>query len=224
MVNRCFRRVIRVTRVIMGIGLTGVALGLSACSSMGGGLGLGLLSSSGGSISMVSTTQATRLDASFRTAVYRYQDENTADLYFSDLTTEQLEAIASGRSRAEVAPEGGQILHIHLFLTPSAGRTPIEFTASNVTLTHIILSGDAVGVYGGGGFLLPSRTFAVEPGRDRFGGDMRNATVRFLGSTEGYSDQIGSASLDGNLNARLDPETASRIGSLMSSLTRRALR
>lgn len=218
MVNRCL------CRVIAGIGLTGVVMATTACSSVGGGLGLGLLSGSGGSMNMVSTTEATRLDASFRTAVYRYQDENTADLYFSDLTTEQLEAIASGRSRSEVAPEGGQILHIHLFLTPSAGRTPIEFTASNVTLTHIILSGEAVGVYGGGGFLLPSRTFAIEPGRDRFGGDMRNATVRFLGGTDGFTDQIGSAALDGDLNARLDPDAATRIGTLMASLSRHALR
>jgi len=218
MVNQCLRR------LSVAMGLFAMAMGTSGCSPAGGGLGLGLFSGSGGSISMVSTTEATRLDASFRTAVYRYQDENTADLYFSDLTMEQLEAIASGRSRSEVAPEGGQILHIHLFLTPRAGRTPIEFTASNVTLTHIVLSADAVGVYGGGGFLLPSRTFAVEPGRDRFGGDMRNATVRFLGSSDGFADQIGSGSLNGSLSARLDPQSASRIASLMSSLTRHALR
>jgi len=223
MVKHCVRGRRLATAAVSAILLSG---GLGGCSGGGGGfgLGLGLLSSGSGSVNIVSTSEATRLSASFRTAVYRYQDRNTADLYFSDLSMEQLEAIASGADRSETAPDGGQILHIHLFLTPRAGRTPIEFSASNVTLTHIVLSGDAVGVYGGGGFLLPSRAFTVEPGGNRFGGDMRGATLRFLSGTEGFADRIGSGVLDGTLSARLDPESAATIGSLMASLNRLASR
>ncbi len=212
--------------VVKATVLTLFSLLLTGCSGSGGGfgLGLGLLSGGSASVDIVSTSEATRLSASFRTAVYRYQDRNTADLYFSDLSMEQIEAIAAGGDRSEIAPEGGQLLHIHLFLTPRAGRTPIEFSASNVTLTHIVLAGDAVGVYGGGGFLLPSRTFTVEPGGDRFGGEVRGATVRFLNGTEGFTDRISSGVLDGSLSARLDPQGATRLGSLMSSLNRVASR
>lgn len=211
----------------IGAWIAGAAVLLSAlggCGGAGGGFGLGFFLGGSGSVSVVSTAQPTRLDASFRTAVYSYEDGNTADLYFSDLTMEEIEAIASGTPRSEVAPEGAQILHLHLFLTPRAGRTPIEFSASNVTLTHLVIAGEVLGVYGGGGFLLPSRTFAVEPGGGKFGGTMRDATVRFIDGTEGFDDRIGSGVMDGTLSARLDPEAARSIAAVLDALTRAATR
>ncbi|MFG0292111.1 MAG: hypothetical protein ACF8MJ_03040 [Phycisphaerales bacterium JB050] len=193
-----------------------VALTLPGC---GGG---GMLTGGPGSLRIVSTTQPTRLDASFRTAVYAYSDENTADLYFTDLTPEQLQALATGQSVGATAPDGAQLLHVHLFLTPRAGRTPIEFTASNVTLTHYVLVGEEVGVYGGGGFLLPSRMFTREPGNDRFGGQMREATLRFLNGTSGFEDRLGSTTVDGTVNATLDPEGARQMATVISQLSRAA--
>lgn len=197
------------------------ASALSGCSGRGG-LGLGMFSGGTGNATIVSTTESTRLDVSFQTAVYTFVDENTADLYFTDLTSQQLDAIIGGENRSEVAPDGAQILHVHMFLTPRAGRTPIEFSASNVTLSHYVLAGDAIGVYGGGGFMLPSRVFTREPGSDRFGGQMREATVRFLASTPGFKDRIGSGVLDGTVSARLDPEMSRRFSRLLSALSRAA--
>lgn len=208
------------TKTLRALGLSLLAMSVSGCGGASS-LGLGMLGGGPGSIQIVSTTQQTRLDASFRNAVYTYADENTADLYFTDLTTEQIDAIASGQSLASAAPDGAQLLHIHLFLTPRAGRTPIDFTASNVTLTHYVLAGDEIGVYGGGGFLLPSRVFTREPGNERFGGQMRDATLRFLSGTPGFQDQLGSTSVDGTVNASLDPERAQRMTAVIDFLSRK---
>lgn len=194
---------------------------LSGCSA-DGGLSLGAMGSGPGSFSIVSASRSTRLDAAFTTAVYSYTDENTADLYLTDLDSTQIQAILAGQDRSEVAPEGAQLLHIHLFLTPRAGRTPIDFTASNTTLTHIVLAGDAVGIYGGGGFLLPSRVFTREPGADRFGGQIRDATLRFLTGTPGFEDRISTATVDGSTSARLDPAGARQLAALAEALSRDA--
>lgn len=205
----------------LGVMLASSCIGLAGCAG-GGALGLGMFSGGAGDATIISTAESTRLDASFRTAVYTFVDENTADLFFTDLSSEQLDAIIAGEDRSEVAPDGAQILHVHLFLTPRAGRTPIEFSASNVTLSHYVLAGDAIGIYGGGGFLLPSRVFTREPGADRFGGQMREATVRFLTATPGFNDRIGSGVLNGTLNARLDPEMSERFSRLLSAFSRAA--
>lgn len=191
---------------------------MQGCS--GGGIGLSMFSGATGSTTIRSTVESTRLDASYQIAVYTYEDTNTADLYFTDLTPEQFDALLAGAKRSEVAPDGGQILHIHMFLTPKAGRTPIEFSASNVTLSHYVLAGDAIGVYGGGGFLLPSRVFTREPGGGRFGGRMSEATVRFLSATPGFKDRIESGVLDAKLNARLDHDRSEQFNRLLSEYSR----
>jgi len=178
--------------------------------------------SGGGDVSVVSTTQNTRLDFNFRTTAYSYLDENTADLYFTDLSVDQIEAILAGQPRNQIAPEGAQLLHVHLFLVPRAGRTPIDFAASNITMTHIVLSGEGIGVYGGGGFLLPSRLFALEPGGSRFGGTMRDATLRFVTGSRGFTDRIDSGVIGGSLSARLDPPLARQINALIDELIRAA--
>lgn len=208
-----------VASVLLGLACASVVL--PGCSG-GSALGLGMFPSAAGDVTIVSTIEQTRLDASFRTAVYTYEDENTADLFLTDLTPEQIDAIIAGEARSEVAPQGAQILHLHMFLTPRAGRTPIEFSASNVTLSHYVLAGDAIGVYGGGGFLLPSRVFTREPGADSFGGQMRDATVRFLHATPGFNDRIGSGVLSGSVSARLDPQASQRISRLLSAFSRAA--
>ncbi|MEM9082000.1 MAG: hypothetical protein AAGB34_00275, partial [Planctomycetota bacterium] len=62
--------------------------------------------------------------------VYAYRDANTADIISSSWTVEELREYAeTGRLRP------GSMLHIHYFLTPAAGQTPIDFTANNVTIS-----------------------------------------------------------------------------------------
>lgn len=194
------------------------------CGGRSAALGLGALGGSGSDITIASTTQNTRLDARFRTAAYSYIDQNTADLFFTDLTMEQVQAILDGQPRDQVAPEGAQLLHIHMFLLPRAGRTPIDFAASNITITHAVIAGQGVGIYGGGGFLLPGRVISMKPGEDRFGGIIRGATLRFVKGSPNFVDRIDSAVLDGSLNAKLHPNRAQTLATLLDRLARIAER
>ncbi|MBL8745493.1 MAG: hypothetical protein JNK58_03960 [Phycisphaerae bacterium] len=147
-----------------------------------------------------------------RTAVYRFVDQNTADVYLSDFPpntiVDRLTAIEG---------EPGTIVHIHVFLAPQAGKTPIDFTASNAALKCIVLSGRSMGVYGGGGFVLPASTL----GDISFGARVREATVRLVSSREGFADRLGNGWVEGNIEARRDDELA---GEISSGLTRLLLR
>src|SRR5688572_17653484 len=46
----------------------------------------------------------------------------------------------------------GQILHVELLWRPKPGATPVESTATNATVRHVIFSNGEVGIYGGAGF------------------------------------------------------------------------
>ena len=104
-------------------------------------------------IKLTSPLTGATLSPNLTTRVYSYADENTVDIYLSDLTPEQLGLpIDPDPANRPV----GQIVHIHMFIRPSPGKTPIEPQASNCSIRHLILAPGATGLYGGGGFLLPS--------------------------------------------------------------------
>ena len=138
----------------------------------------------------------------FPTRVFVSDGVNTADLYLTDLEEDVLD------DPARLAASTGQILHVHMFLRPKPGSTPIEETAITVTARYIVLSDGRAGVYAGGGFLLPSGG----PGSSRFGGWMSDATLRIVGKTEGFEDLIRSGVLDLRERGRNDPETSALIG------------
>ncbi|MFN7022530.1 MAG: hypothetical protein ACK4WH_14550, partial [Phycisphaerales bacterium] len=152
------------------------------------------------------------------TTLYGRIDSNTADLYFSDLPEDRL---IDPREPLGGAP--GSLLHIHYFLNPAAGKTPIDDTACNVTIKHYVLAGvDAsgspvFGVYGGGGFLLPSG----QPGSNVFGGSMREGTHRLLHATPGFTDALGPSELSGKMLAVRDDDAADLIGRKIRVLMRR---
>lgn len=170
-----------------------------ACVSCGGGTSALRLQSEQGTIEPV-----------IRTAVYRRADANTADIYLSDIPPEAIvERLAAGRGG-----EAGTVIHLHIFLAPKAGRTPIDFTASNTTATCVILTGGPIGVYGGGGFLLPSARI----GDGRFTGRIRDATLRLVESDAGFDDRLGLPWLSGTINARRDDPLASLISQHLTRL------
>ncbi|MCA9292946.1 MAG: hypothetical protein KDA20_03945 [Phycisphaerales bacterium] len=136
-----------------------------------------------------------RLSVPQTTAVFR-ESEGVIDLIVTDLTAEQLRQLAS--DAPDFAPTG-VIIHAHMFLKPHAGRTPISFTASNAAFSMLVLAGPDAGIYGGGGFLLPS---AMTPAS--FSARTREATLRLVGQTGGFIDQIGSGELRGSIRARAD--------------------
>lgn len=147
-----------------------------------------------------------------QTAVYRFIDQNTADVYLSDFPPD---SIVDRLANVEGAP--GTVVHLHVFLAPQAGKTPIDFTASNAAFTCIVMSGSSMGVYGGGGFVLPSSQL----GDALLDARVRQATVRLVEGRNGFADRLGNAWVEGNIEARRDDELA---GNISAELTRLLLR
>lgn len=131
---------------------------------------------------------------------YRSENPSSADIYFSDIPLGQLAAADSLEGLS------GSIVHMHMFLRPKPGKTPVERTASTVTIRHIVLADGEIGLYGGGGFLFPSG----KPGDDSFGGSVKEGSVRLLASTPGFVDRLGAAEFSAGLVAPED-EAASAI-------------
>ena len=131
------------------------------------------------------------------TRVYTYSDPNTVDVFLTDLLPEQ---IVPGSGAV------GHIVHVHMFLKPSPGRTPIDRTATNATIRHLILTGNQTGMYAGGGFLLPRG----RPSSGHFGGSIRDASVVLLAGTDGFADLLGPSIGEVRFLARRDDALARR--------------
>ena len=147
----------------------------------------------------VSGQTGDRLSIDYPDGVYQESDNNTADLYFSTIE-------GVGEPGVPMSGVSGSVLHVHMFLEPRAGKTPIDFTAANITVTHILVAEGAIGVYGGAGFMLPSG----DAGASTFGGRLREVTLRPTALTDGFSDKLGWNELGGTLQAQRDPQRASR--------------
>ncbi|MFG0274068.1 MAG: hypothetical protein ACF8QF_03315 [Phycisphaerales bacterium] len=174
-----------------------VVIGVLACASGCARSALRLSSSQ---------TDAT-LTPRFVTALYAFTDENTLDIVLSDMPADDLLAM----SRDDLLRSSGSILHIHQFFTPVAGRTALDPTASNTTVRHVVLARGEIGVYGGGGLVLPGSS----PGANRFDFRVSDATMRLLQATPGFADLLGGASLSGRASARRDDERAASIARLV---------
>jgi len=145
-----------------------------------------LASGCGADTSLVITARddAFILEPLFITSVYRKIDVNTADIYLSDLPVDQV-ARRLARSAEGEPGAAGVVVHIHLFLMPKAGRTPIEYTASNVSITQLVLTGASTGVYSGGGFFLPSS----EVGSRWLEGRIKGASLRLSRQQGNFLDR-----------------------------------
>ncbi len=195
----------RLMRIGSGFGVAACCACLAGCFGPSGGKA---------SLSVESRSQQTILTPAFKTAVFTSNDLNSVDIFLSDLPPESFDPAGSS-----VAPAGGRegvIIHMNFFLYPRAGRTPVAFTATNMTFSMVVLTGDSHGVYGGGGFFLPSG----KPTGKTFGGRTNLATLRHLGSTAGFVDRVGLGEMSGSITARRDEELADRMATLMTGLVR----
>lgn len=176
----------------------------------------------GGTMEIRSLEGAAVLEPALRTACYKQVDDHTADLYFSDLPADRLADPSDDLSDA-----AGSIVHIHYFLEPSPGDTPIDVTACNVTVRHVVIAPvtaaeerqgrrRVAGEYGGGGFFYPVGV----NGDDVFGGTMREGTHRLIASTPGFKDVLGPASIGGKMLAARDEVLADAIAARMGKLLR----
>lgn len=151
---------------------------------------------------------AVKLTGDFSTAYYSYTDANTVTFVLLD------------------GPEDSptQAAVVRLFWRPRAGRTPLEPTATNVTIQYLVFagrgnaSGDGqVGVYTGAGFLMPSE----KPGATKLSADFWNATLQLDTRTDLFRDLLGQATLTGSFTAKRDE---AKVNALLRQLGREASR
>lgn len=136
---------------------------------------------------------------------YYAADPNTADFYLSDLPAE---AFADD---ADLSRFSGSLVHVHMFIAPKAGATPIAFTANSVTVRHLIIAEGQLGQYSGGGFLLPKGT----AGDATFGGTLKDASMRLTARTPGFVDRLGACEFESGLKVPKDVSRAKRMALLM---------
>lgn len=167
------------------------------------------------SVTLTSPLTGATLRPTLTTRTYRHADENTVDIYLSDLTPEELGAPFDSDPSARPI---GQIVHIHMFIRPSPGKTPIEPQASNCTIRHLILAPGATGLYGGGGFLLPSGSAAS----GTFAGSISAGTLRLQGASPQFNDALGPTEVRASFKVKEDRELALTIARRLEEATPRS--
>lgn len=188
-----------------------IALLLPGCTR------LGIVSSANGKL--VGSASRAVLAPDFRVLVFdRSDDDGTADLYFTDLTDEQIEAYFD--DSGAWTKISGSIVHVHMFIKPYAGRTPIESTAANASMRWAVLSDGEIGVYTGAGFVFPGRSLLGS----KISGTVRDATLRLTRATEGFHDPLGPSSLSMGFTAKEDAETVEGLSRRLDAAARRATR
>ncbi len=176
----------------------------------------------GGELTTSSALGAKSLAPSLVTAAYQSQDADTADVYLSDIPSKRFLD-----PKDTFADAVGTIVHIHLFLVPQAGETPIDSTACNVIVRQLVLAGPyrgpgasdtpVMGLYAGGGFLYPDGTVGSGP----IGGSIDAASQRLSRSTSGFTDLLGAGSISGRFSAPADDALSHAMGAKLDSLLQR---
>lgn len=161
-----------------------------------------------------SVEQSTKLEFVPQTATFHSPDLNTADIYLSDLPPSFFEP-AGGALDPSVS---GQIVHMHLFVAPKAGDTPIDSTACSIGMRYIVIAKGQVGLYGGGGFLLPGGTLNGA----ELSGSISKGTLRLLAQTPSFTDRLGAAEFSAYFEAKRNQAQvramASKIAMLVDGL------
>lgn len=170
---------------------------VASCGIFGGGLTQGT--------NLASAETGYYLNMTPRYQAYYSADVNTADFFLSDLPAD---AFADG---ADLSRFSGSLVQVHMFLAPQAGSTPIEFSATTATVRQLIISEGQMGLYSGGGFLLPSGT----AGNSTFGGKIHSASMRLTARTPGFVDKLGPAEFASGLSVPKDVSRAKRMSLLM---------
>ncbi len=165
-------------------------------------------SRSGGPARLQSLQNNGALQSPLPTRVYTARDADSVDIYMTDLPSSVWNA------GADVSDMSGVLVHVHMFIRPRAGRTPIADTASTATIRVLVLAQGEIGVYGGGGFFVNSGN----PGKERFRGGVRDASLRLVSATGGFVDRLGACAFTGEVSGTLDTETANAIDRAMRAL------
>lgn len=129
------------------------------------------------------------------------------------------ESFARFAAADEAPPSEAFVLHAQLLWVPKPGTTPIDPTATNVTLRWIVFADDQVGVYGGAGFCWPKG----EIGKDALTVDIEASTLSLIASTPGFIDRASPASISGRFRAAYRPAAALELRQRVSRLVTEAV-
>lgn len=183
------------------VGLVLLSVFVTGCTPMAGVRLRSVTSVAGGTLEMKP-----------RTAAYLAGDRNTADVYLTDLPATALDPAA------DLKGVSGQMVHIHLFLTPKAGSTPIDSTACSATVRHVVIADGRIGVYGGGGFLSPD----TSPGDRVLAGHISDATLRLVSASPEFGDRLGASRFECAFRAPLDQRLANTLAARLDTILARA--
>jgi hypothetical protein len=149
------------------------------------------------------------LELSYLESSYIVQASETSML-FSNVSLQEL---------LDGPPQTGSVLHAQILWGPKPGYTPVDPTATNVTLRWIVFSGGEVGVYGGAGFCWPRGTL----GKGDYSISIEASTLSLIASTAGFVDLASPASITGTFSATFEPERAIRLRQAVSQLVTDAI-
>src|SRR5690606_33315298 len=130
-------------------------------------------------------------------AWFRPADAGTS-FYLSDVP---LDTLLSGR------PGAGQIMHIELMWLPRPGRTPVDPSATNISIRLIVFAENEVGVYGGAGFAWVK---GKNTGK-RMTLSIEEASLSLMASTDGFNDLLTPSLMSGRITAIRDESAALRL-------------
>ncbi|MDP6600705.1 MAG: hypothetical protein QGH76_00255 [Phycisphaerales bacterium] len=184
-------------------------LGLIAATCMGGcASGPGDVSSSSLEVRSLGLTRVV-LRVPSTTTCCMATNLNSGDLWLTDIPLEDLYA---------GTVDTGQVMHLELLWLPRAGNTPIDATATNVAIRHVVFANGEVGLYAGGGFGWPhgSPDTALRL-------SMEQATIALKASTPGFEDLLSPATMSGSIGGTADPELAARISAAVDKLVSKAI-
>lgn len=181
---------------------------MTACS------GLGLVGSAGSST--IRGSEGMTFSNKYATRAYQFSDKNTADVYLTDLSDDQLSAFFT--DSGDWSQISGTLAQIHLFLKPKPGRTPIEPTAASASIRWIVISNGEIGVYDGAGFMIPGGNIT----KDSISGSIKKAPLRLTRKTPGFADPLITPEIDIKFATKLDEQSATELAARLQAMSAKA--
>ena len=158
--------------------------------------------STGADVTRISTT-ANYIPMTFSHSVCGEDPYVDTSVWMTDIPAEKL--------TQEIMPDG-QILHVEMLFQPRPGWTPIDSTATNLSIRYIIITDGEVGIYEGGGFGYP-----VGTGRSRsMTLSIDQASLDLTRATEGFVDLLSPAELSGTFSGPCDTTEVERIRNIVN--------
>lgn len=154
--------------------------------------------------------QPIAIDANYSTAFYAHGGSVESSFILSDIPLEKL-------LKSKVS--NGHILQVQMLWVPKPGSTPMDSSATNVSIRYIIMSNGELGLYTGAGFAIPQDKM----GSDLVTIDLRNAYLTLTDSTSGFVDLLSPASLTGDFTATLNDQRTRQIRSALRRIINSAL-